>query len=86
MSTIKNSNFYFIFYTHTHNKLKQYTQKKKKKTWENYFDILLKKILRRLSNVVGKLHCGQIFFLIQHSSQLICQQFIETHGLIHDSY
>ncbi len=66
-------------------------EKKKERTKEKiYFVILLKKIRRRLSDVVFKWHWGQSFFSCryfnQHSSQFICQQLRDTHGFIHDCY
>ena len=65
-------------------------QSERKKGDAFYFEILLKKIRRRLSELVFVWHWGQRFFSFkyfsQHSSQFICQQVSETHGFTHDSY
>ncbi len=65
-------------------------KERKKKAQKFYLDILLKKIRRRLSDVVFTWHCGHAVFSLryfnQHSSQLICQQASDTHGFTHDSY
>ena len=53
-------------------------------------ETLLRKIRRSLSEVVATWHCGQAClswrYFSQHSSQLMCQQTSDTHGLTHDSY